>query len=215
MKASPNPSKGGALNPDTSLISYFVLRTSYFLAFAVLLIFSCHKKQKKAEESFFPVLSYIKSQVAHIDTSIYPIQKIIIIDSTHSDTTDVRREEFRELAKDFLTLPDLAEKQYAKRFKEEKLYDASLNTVIINYSPLNAEKEEIQGEEVLIIPQAPEDKVKNIIINTMINNRDGFLQKKMLWKIDESFQVTTISQKPGQPETTITLKVTWNETPIR
>ncbi len=193
--------------------SYFVFRTSG--VFLLLLAFSCKKKQKKKEEGFFPVLSYIKSQVAHVDTSIYPIQKIIIIDSTHSDTTDVSREQFRELARDFLSLPDLADIQYAKRYKEEKLFDKSLNTVIINYSPVDAEKEEIQGEEVLIVPDTPRDRVKNIIINTMINNRDGFLQKKMLWKIDESFQVTTISQKPGQPETTNTLKVSWNETPIR
>ena len=183
--------------------------------FATILFIAACKHKVKKEEKFFPVLSYIKSQVAHVDTSLYPIQKIMIIDSTHSDTTDMSREQFRGLAADFLSIPDLASAEYAKRFKEEKLYDESLNTVIINYAPVNAEQELVQGEEVLIVPGETGDRVKNIIINTTISNRDGFVQKKMLWKVDESFQVTTISQKPGQPETTTTMKVTWNETPVR
>ena len=33
----------------------------------------------------------------------------------------------------------------------------------------------------------------------------------MLWKVDESFQVTTTKQLAGQPETTSTIKVIWNE----
>ena len=45
----------------------------------------------------------------------------------------------------------------------------------------------------------------------MINNRDGFLQKDMLWQIDKSFQVVTTTRQPGQPEKITTTKVTWNE----
>ena len=41
------------------------------------------------------------------------------------------------------------------------------------------------------------------------------MQKRLLWKIDESFQVTTIRQLAGQPETTSTVKVVWNEDEIR
>lgn len=33
----------------------------------------------------------------------------------------------------------------------------------------------------------------------------------MFWQMDKSFQITTISQKPGQPEKTKIIKVTWNE----
>ena len=68
------------------------------------------------------------------------------------------------------------------------------------------------SQEVLITPNiATGDKVKNIIINKVINNKDGYLEKQFLWQVDQSFQITTITQAPGQPEKTITVKLLWNE----
>jgi hypothetical protein len=188
----------------------------YFFSVVFLLVLAC-KQRKNAEnnqdqkENFFPVLSFIKSQVAHIDTSLYPIKKIIFTDSTHSDTVFVPREEFRNLAKDFLEIPDLADKKYKDRYIEEKLFDETLNRVIISYKPQNPEKEELQKQEVLIAPDPSGDKVNSIIIDRVISNKDSFLQKSMLWQVNKSFQVTTIAQKSGQPETTTTMKVTWGE----
>lgn len=185
---------------------------------AVIFVFVSACKQKKSsnsnsgqKEDFFPVLSFIKSQVAQIDTSLYSIKKIVPIDSVHSDTSFVPREEFRSLAKDFLDMPDISEEKYKARYKEEKLFDQTLNRVIITYTPQNPDKEEVQQQEVLITPGPSGDKVNSIIIEKLISNKNGFLQKKMLWLVDRSFQVTTISQKPAQPETTTTLKVSWNE----
>ena len=104
------------------------------------------------------------------------------------------------------------DKKIAARFKEETLYDEMLNRVIITYIPENPAKEEIQEMELLVTPNAATgDKVNNIIINVMISDKDGFLQKNMLWQMDKSFQVASVSKKPGQPETTSTMKVTWNE----
>lgn len=184
----------------------------------VILFFIAACKQKKGsnnygeqKEEFFPVLSFIKSQVAEIDTSLYSIKKIVYTDSTHSDTIFIPREEFRSLATDFLTLPDLFEKKYKARYREEKLFDQTLNRVIITYTPQNPDKEEIQQQEVLITPDPSGDKVNSIIIERIISNKGGFLEKKMLWQVDRSFQVITTSQKPAQPEITTTLKVSWNE----
>jgi hypothetical protein len=183
----------------------------------VLFLSSIACKQKNSDpdqnqkESFFPVLSFIKSQVAHVDTSLYPIKKIVFTDSTHSDTIFVPREEFRRLAKDFLDIPDLTDKKYKKRYSEEKLFDEQLNRVSITYKPENSDKEEVQKQEVLIKPDPSGDKITSIFIDRVINNRDSFLQKTMLWRVDKSFQVTTSAQKPGQPETTTIMKVTWGE----
>ena len=175
--------------------------------------FACKSKQDKTDKKpFFPVLSFIKSQVAHIDTSLYSIKKIIYIDSVRSDTEYIHRENFRSIARDFLEIPDLAEKKYRSRFIEESMFDESMNRVILTYKPVNREKEEITVQEVLISPgQGTEDKVMSIIIDRVISNRDGYLQKNMLWQVDRYFQVTTTLQKPGQPETITIMKVTWNE----
>jgi hypothetical protein len=81
------------------------------------------------------------------------------------------------------------------------------------YSPKDAKKEEVQRQEVLIKPQpgTSEDQVTSIFININQSNKDSSIEKKMLWQVDESFQVTTIKQYPGKPEVTSTYKVSWNE----
>jgi hypothetical protein len=189
------------------------MKRNRFLPAGILFLTLCACKQKKQEdksESFFPVLSFLKSQVAHVDTSFYTIKKINYIDSAHTDTVYVKREEFRGLAKDFLDLPDLSDKKFKKIYTEEKLYDASLNRVILTYKPLDPDKQEIQKQEVLITPdEAAGDQVRSFIIDRIMVSKDSSVQKRMLWQADQSFQVTTISQKPGQPERIYTLKVTW------
>jgi hypothetical protein len=170
-----------------------------------LLFQDCRSKQK---ESFFPVLSYIKSQVAHIDTSLYQIIKLTGKDSTW-DTAYIKREEFRFYAEDFLQLPDLTDKQYAVKYEESKFFDASLNRVIITYIPKD-KSQEIQREEVMIEPDAEGgDKVKNIVVDKLIVSKDRSITKRMLWTVDEAFQVTTITQNPDGGDSTKTIKVKW------
>jgi hypothetical protein len=173
----------------------------------------CKQKDKNEQKSFISVVSLIKKQVQHIDTSLYSIMKIVSVDSFHNDTTYILREQFAEAAKDFLDIPDLSDPKIASRYKADPvIQDEMLNRVIIGYTPVDPEKEEVKKQEILATPVPGEEaKIHNIIITREISNRDSFLQKKMLWQIDKSFQVVTTSQKPGMPEKSITTKVTWNE----
>jgi hypothetical protein len=188
-----------------------------FLAFvlpAMLALPACHSKKKEPEKKFISVLSLIQSQVAHIDTSLYSIVKVITTDSLPDDTTYIPREDFRAAAKDFLSIPDLSDKKVANRYKVETLFDKTINRVIITYTPESPEREEIKKLELLVTPSiANGDVVNDIIINQVISNRDSFMQKNMLWQMDKSFQVATTVQKPGQPEKNTTVRVTWNEGP--
>ena len=184
----------------------------FFLPFLVLLTLSCKQNPKEEEKKFISVLSLIEKQVAHIDTSLYAITRVVYTDSLHSDTDYIRREDFRSVAKEFLDIPDLSEKKVAKQYMEETRYDELLNRVIITYKPINSDGGEIKKQEIQVTPDlANGDKVNNILINRVINNRDGFLQKDMLWQIDKSFQVVTTTRQPGQSEKITTTKVTWNE----
>ncbi|MFI5131733.1 MAG: hypothetical protein ACHQFX_17145 [Chitinophagales bacterium] len=179
---------------------------------ALFLVIACkHKEEKKDEERFFPVLPIIRSQVAEVDTSLYSIRKITFIDSITSDTVFYRREQFGDLANDFLMLPDISDPKFKGRYKEEKQFDESLNRAIFRYLPVNPDNELIQRQQLLIRPGPPEDKITSIIIDYMITNRDSSVQKNMLWQVDKSFQVTTIRQLAGQKETTNTYKVIWSE----
>jgi hypothetical protein len=192
-----------------SFLLILAMKQLILLSLSLFIILSpaCKSKESK-KESFFPVLSFIKSQAAHIDTSLYQIVKLLSVDSTW-DTAYIKREEFRSYAKDFLNLHDLTEKQYADKYEESKFFDASLNRVIITYTPKD-KSQEIQREEVTIAPgQDGDDKVKNIIVNTLASSGDSSVAKKMLWTVDESFQVTTIVQKAGHEDSAYTMKITW------
>lgn len=180
--------------------------------FSVVILAGCKKKSKKPEKKFISALSLIQEQVAHVDTSLYPIMRIEYIDSVKRDTVFIPREQFAAAAKDFLDIPDLADKRVAPRFKEETLYDATINRVVITYTPEDPAAEEIQKQELLVTPGGSAvDKVNTIIISRSASNRDSSVQKNMLWQMDRYFQVTTIRQLPGKPETTTTIRVTWNE----
>lgn len=186
---------------------------SLLLFVFIIAIPACRQKKTEDDKKFISVLSLIKKQVAHVDTSLYSIMKVVYTDSLHIDTTYIPRENFETVAKEFLDIPDLSDRKVATRYKEEPArYDELLNRVIITYIPLKPEQEEIKNQQLLVTPnQAAGDKVNNIIIVREISNRDSFLHKEMLWQMDKSFQVVTTSQKPGKPEITITTKVSWNE----
>ncbi len=181
----------------------------FFMA-VPLLLFSCKEKKKTGpgKDQNFPVLSYIKSQIAAIDTSMYVIYKVTALDTLAGDTVYIPREQFREAAKDFLSIPDISSAAFDGHYTEDKKFDETLNKGMLIYTPVDPMKEEIQRQEVLVSAQG--DKVTTIIINWAKSNKDSSVEKNMLWQTDKSFQVTTKKQLPGKPETISTLRVLWN-----
>jgi hypothetical protein len=182
------------------------------LSIAIIIIApSCKNKKTDPEKKFVSAVSYFNNQVADVDTSLYSIIRLDFVDSIRTDTTYVRREAFREQAKDFLELPDISGSKYIDDYTESTRFDDMLNSVVITYTPKQLEKAVIQRQEILIKPDPSGDKVKSIIIDYLVNSKDSIVQKRMLWQVDRSFQVTTIRQLPGQEETISTKKVIWNE----
>lgn len=177
----------------------------------LLLLLSCKNKKQEAEEdtNFFPVLSFIKSQVAHVDTSVYRIIKVTKLDSL-SDTIFIKREDFKAAAKDFLDLPDISSDKLKDDYKETKLYDQDLEQVVLNYMPKEG-NEEITRQEVLIKPSPDGDKVQSIFINRSIQKGDSTVNKILFWEVDKKFRVVTTIQKPEAPEKTKVEEVIWND----
>lgn len=184
-----------------------------FLCVLLLLVFMCSCKNKEEQqneqERFFPVLSFLKSQVAHVDTSMYRIIKVVRRVSGN-DTSFVKREEFRKEAKDFLDLPDISSKKLKDDYKETQLYDQDLDQVILNYMP-KEDDAEITRQEVVIKPDPGGDKVQSIFVNTVKNSAQERTQKIMLWEVDKRFRITTSIQKANMPESTETVEVIWND----
>jgi hypothetical protein len=184
----------------------------YIIVGAILTFSGCKRKSKTSDDDtgFFPVISFLKSQVAHVDTSLYRIIRIDEIDSLQ-DTTYIKRDEFRGLTKDFLETPDITDKSLKKKYTEYKTYDESMDRVILTYTPKD-DNMEVLREEVIISPNTSEgDQVKSIIIERMTEGKDSSILRRLLWQVNKSFQVVKFIQKPNQPETTRTFEVIWNK----
>ena len=187
------------------------MKISLYAVLACVILLSCKTKKSEPEKNYVSIASIISGQVAAVDTSLYSIKRLDIIDSSRTDTAFIHRDQFRALARDFLELPDIANKKNRDGFREETRFDDMMNTVVITYLPINPANSVIQREEVLISPNPAGDKIKSIIVDYLLNNRDSIVQKRMLWQVDRSFQVTTMKQIAGQDETIRTTKVVWNE----
>ena len=176
---------------------------SWFFLLCIFLVCCKGKKEEPTEKAgSFPVLSFIQSQVAHVDTSLYSIIKVVTVDST-SDTTYIKREDFRKEAKDFLDLPDIATKKTMDDYTEEKSFDPLLNQAVLVYTA-KEEDAPVKKEQVYIEPDSGEgDKVKTFIIDHV--SKDG-ISKTLVWNVDSHFQI--ISRSGSNGKATIT-KVIW------
>jgi hypothetical protein len=188
---------------------------SIYLVLIVSLIVSCKSKTKtEGGKGLVSVVSLIKEQIAHIDTSLYSIIKLVSVDSLKTDTIYVKREEFGTVSKEFLSLPELSDPAIAKNYKEESRYDTLTKKAIISYYPTNEENEIKKIELMASIDEVGKDgnnKVTNILVEKGKTDRNGSLIKKMYWNSDRNFTIITFSQLPGQPEKVETVRVIWND----
>jgi hypothetical protein len=170
---------------------------------ALLLFIALTACQSTPTKKYISIPSLIQEQVAHVDTSLYAITKYIYqgTDTLPSDTIYIAREEFKKVAAEFLAILDLSIPSNARRFNEENRYD-----------PIKPNQEDWQKQEVMVKPDpATGDKVTTIIASKVQNNRNGLVQKELLWLFDRSFQVTQTTQAPGKEPVITTYKVIWND----
>src|SRR5262245_9203094 len=89
----------------------------------IVFYFGCKHKQEKND--VFPAIDFIKAQVASVDTSVYRIIKLVPLTDSTYDTTYVKREDFKNLAKDFLETPDIS-KKFGGKYTEERMMNNEL-----------------------------------------------------------------------------------------
>jgi hypothetical protein len=177
----------------------------------VALVTGCKDEEEAgtAAGSFFPVLPFIKSQVAHVDSSVYTITQVTKHNGV-SDTAYIKREDFEKAARDFLTLPDITGKKLRKKYTESNLYDETLDKVILTYTPKDKDLEIVRQDVIIRPDQQTGDAVETIYIEQVLNDGDSTVQKKMTWEVDKSFQVRSIIQKKNAPEKVKTVDVSWS-----
>ena len=175
----------------------------------VIFLTACKSETKDPNAAFFPVASFLKGQVAQVDSTLNAITKIVTVNGI-SDTSFIKREDFRKYAGDFLSLPDIASDDLSDDYTETQMFDEDLQSVILNYTPKEKDAP-ILRQEVMIQPgNGTEDKVKRIYIERFLSTTDSTVQKRLTWQVAQRFQVVTITQKPGAPDKVQTLLLIWD-----
>lgn len=184
----------------------------FLCLFCLVSLLACKEKKNNADKdtTYFPVLSFLKGQVRHIDTSLYRIVKVETTGGI-SDTAYIPREKFETCAKDFLSIPDISSEKWKAGYKEDKMYDDVLKNVILTYSTTEADNE-IKREDVILEPNANGNSdVKTIIITKWLSNADSTIEQNMVWYVNKRFTVVTKIQKANSPEKIKTVQVIWND----
>lgn len=185
------------------------MRFPYLIVLTVVFL-SC--KESAPAKKFISTPSLIEQQVRHIDTSLYSIKKFTTTDTLISDTTFIRREDFRKEVSAFLNIPNLSDPKKARSFNEETRYDELLKRVIISYTPLDPIVEPFQRIELFVEPNlAAGDQVKTILATRRQGDRNGFEQEELVWQMDRSCTRILTTRKPGGAEQIRTEKWSWNE----
>jgi hypothetical protein len=182
----------------------------------MLLTFSCKHPKKNThadtEGAFFPVISFLKGQVKDIDTSLYRIIKIETVNNK-IDTEYIKREDFKNYAREFTDLPDITSDNLKGDYQEAKTYDDALKSYILTYTT-NSKDREIVKEDVMINPQ-PDDmgnsEVKSILIDKWSTHGDSTVHKNLLWQTNKRFLVVTQTEYSNKPEKVQKLEVVWND----
>jgi len=176
-------------------------------AFLLTILFYCSCKQKKND--VFPAIDFIRGQIANVDTSVFRILKLVPTTDSTYDTTYVKREDFKRLAKDFLETPDIS-KKFDGKYTEERMMNNELGLAVF-IATTRDEDLEVRRQEVRILPDPPNDKVKSIYIERLMGDKDSSVLKRMTWYADRRFQIITITQKKNEEEKTSVMLVVWND----
>lgn len=162
------------------------------------------------DAAFYPVVSFLKDQAEHIDTSLYTIVQLSRNDNG-TDTVYIPREAFRNVSKPFLSLPNIAEGGLKKKYNESHLYDETLDRFIITYTPKEVDEDlEVRRQDVVIVPnRGSGENIESVYIERQQSGRDSTVQMKMSWETEKGFTIRSIIQKSGAPEAVKTTEVLW------
>lgn len=183
-------------------------------ASAITLLAACGNQQATEEASsdgaFFPVVSYLRGQVSHIDSSLYTLIQLNK-SGNGADTVYIAREDFKSITQPFTSLPDITAGKLKNKYTESRLYDETLDRFIITYTPKSHDEElEILRQDVVITPNTGDgDKVESIYIERQQSSDDSTVQQKMSWEVDNGFTIRSIIQKEAAPERLQNLEVLW------
>jgi hypothetical protein len=169
---------------------------------------SCKNKKSDSTKIYFSIVDYLKAEVKKMDTLPLHFNKIITVDST-SDTIALTKKEFRQYAKEFFDIPDIASADKMDDYTETSDFDEILNNVLLMYTAKKQDGE-VRNETIMMQPDDQGNtQVKTILATTITTDKDSTVEKNMTWHIDKRLQIVKKVSKNNQPEKISAVIVNW------
>lgn len=185
----------------------------------VLSIVSCKQQKSSAhnehtvvedsssKEPLYPYPQYIQSQIAYLDSVPLGIEKIVYENGVRTDSGFISREQFKELAKEFLE-PDPNIASLRNQYTESSFNDLSLNSITFTITSKNPENV-LQQADILLNPENKE--VKYIIIKKQAQEGDIKETKSLMWIHNMNFRISTSTIDDDGKESKKEVKVVWDK----
>jgi hypothetical protein len=188
------------------------------LALPLMQLFACHSKEPEtvanektptdtAKKNYLPVVDYIKSEIAMVDSFPRLIRKYRSINGK-TDSAIITTPVFDQLAKQFL-LPDLDSNRFEKEFEENSFVDRSTNLISFTYSTKDTGNG-LKRVDVLLSPGAATSKLNSIYMESIAVSGDSTLIEKMTWKAGKNFRIIRIHQPKTGKEIMDQVFVDWD-----
>ena len=178
---------------------------------STLALYNCRnntspEQKDNADGEFYPIGSFIRSQLMYIDSMPLAVIKYTTLDNI-TDTAILEKSDFKTIAAAFMT-PDIGSPELMPQYKETSFIDATLGTVTLTYSAMHIDSG-IKKADILLDQEST--SVKNIYIEKILPGTDSSVTKKMLWTANRNCQITTLIRKKGQPEKIIRERYVWDD----
>lgn len=164
------------------------------------------RQKDNADGEFYPIGSFIRSQLMYIDSMPLAVIKYTTLDNV-TDTAIMEKNDFKAIAATFMT-PDIGSPKLKPQYNETSFIDATLGTITLTYI---AKHNDAGIKKADILLDRESTGVKTIYIEKNLPAADSSVTKKMLWTANRNCQITTLVRKKGQPEKIILERYVWDD----
>ena len=107
-------------------------------------------------------------------------------------------------------MPDIADKKNYRKYTEERLIDAQLETLNIISTLKDKENSEVLKQIMVFdVADVSNARVQSIFIDRNITSNDSIIEQKLFWQIDKYFTINSAIIKENQSDKTHFIKVIW------
>ena len=191
--------------------------------FSIIILFlvSCHSSETnniltsdnnisdQKQDSFFPVTSFLKGQLAQIiKLPVTPLHTITINNKT--DSIWIKREQLTKLLVTFINT-EISETNMTPYFKETSFNDLTINAVTLTYDPKKPLPDSIPLTHWDVYIDPENGKIQKIYLVKQHKNKVDIITEQLTWQTDKSATITTLINKNGNKMELLKVeKFIWN-----